>query len=85
MPVCSGPDAVRLRAAMKATCEDGEHLIFETVEEALHWLHGGTKVPRLCTQCEIRRDVLGIPFDRPGPIPDDDYHRLCLEPREMGG
>ena len=35
MPVCSGPNAVRLQAAMKATCEDGDHPVFETEEEAL--------------------------------------------------
>jgi len=76
-----------LGAALAARCEDGDHSVFPHGEdEARLWLERQPfSIPRLCDECEIKRDVLGIPFDRPGPIPGDELDRLLGEPREMGG
>jgi hypothetical protein len=79
--------ALMLAAGLVARCEDGDHSVFpHGEEEARLWLERQPfSIPRLCDECEIKRDVLGIPFDRPGPIPDEEYRRHCSEPREMGG
>lgn len=74
-------------AALAARCEDCEGLVFRNEEgDVRSWLEWEPfDLPRFCAGCEARRDVLGIPFDRPGPIPDDELDRLLGEPREMGG
>jgi hypothetical protein len=87
MPVCHGLHLPRIRAATTARCEDCGGHVFQTEEVALLWTDGepGARPPRFCPHCEATRDVLGIPFDRTGPVPDGEIRRLSSEPREMGG
>lgn len=85
MPVCYGPNLNRFKEAMAARCEDCSQAVFDRQDDALCWVESEPAPPRFCGHCEARRDVLGIPFDRPGPIPDDELARLYREPREMGG
>jgi len=79
--------ALMLGAALAARCEDCAGLVFRNEEEdARSWLEWEPfDLPRFCADCEARRDVLGIPLDRPGPIPADELRRLYQEPRETGG
>jgi hypothetical protein len=79
-----------LERILTARCEDGEHGVFECVDaaEAVAYATGLLEAdpfidpPRFCHRCEIRRDVLGIRFERAGPIPRDELQQLASEPRD---
>jgi hypothetical protein len=79
--------ALMLEAGRAARCEDCEGPVFPHGEEEVRLAlqYSPFDLARFCPRCEARRDVLGIPFDRPGPIPDGELARLLQEPREMGG
>src|SRR4051812_2370270 len=77
--------AAMAEAALSIRCEDCNGCLFECADHAvleLEYLPG--VFFRLWGGCEARRDVLGIPFNMPGPPSRELLARLLNEPREMG-